>query len=116
MRPSARLASLEAARCAVPTDRSALDNATLLPACRNPPLTCVLYFGCHRHFGRSLSPVRAPGVDPQAVRVLLPPGGSSFASAGQKKARQVHSPGRVGRMPPGSVGQSVNDTSALALL
>ena len=29
--------------CLVPTDRSALDNATLLPACRKPPFTRVLY-------------------------------------------------------------------------
>jgi len=27
----------------VPTDNRALDNATLLPACRKPPLTPVLY-------------------------------------------------------------------------
>ena len=41
----------------VPTDRSTLNNATLLPASRKPPLTPVLYFGCHRYFGRPLSPV-----------------------------------------------------------
>jgi hypothetical protein len=39
-------------RLQVPTDRRSLDNATLLPACRKPPLTPVLYFGCHRYFGR----------------------------------------------------------------
>jgi hypothetical protein len=34
---------LGAARWRVPTDRSALDNATLLPACGKPSLTRVLY-------------------------------------------------------------------------
>jgi hypothetical protein len=43
----------------VPTDRMALENATLLPACRKPLLTPELYFRCHRYFGRPLYPVRA---------------------------------------------------------
>jgi hypothetical protein len=64
----------------VPTDRSALDNATLLPAYRKPPLTPVLYLdainisGFHHHTRE---------VNPQAADEATP-GGCSLAIAGSK--------------------------------
>jgi hypothetical protein len=46
-----------ASRLRVPTDRTSLDNAALLPACRNPPLTPVLY--CNASIFRASPPQRA---------------------------------------------------------
>ena len=63
----------------VPIGTSALDNATLWPACRKPPLTPVLYFDAI--FRASPLPERAPGVDPQAL--CSGPGGFFFGNAGR---------------------------------
>jgi hypothetical protein len=56
--------------------------------------SCVV-FGCHRYFGRPLSTVRAPGVNPQAV--CSDAWGCSLASVGseslsRRKRRVVRAP------------------------
>jgi hypothetical protein len=65
-----------AQRWRVPSGRSTHDNSMLLPACRKPSRTPVLYLD-----GTEISGVAtpAPGLDPQAAEAT--PGGRSLASA-----------------------------------
>ena len=62
----------------VPTDRSALDNATLLPACGKHSLTPVLYFDA---IDISSVPHHTREVNPQAAEAT--PGGFTLADAGR---------------------------------